>query len=140
MNDLFRWAQENWKLMLGVLLVLVVLSSTLGFIFGTLKKRSREQRYSLSEIEKGLPQAPEGELPGVLLPAPVVPSVIEPFPSFSFYFELTDPSPQESTPPPVRVSELLRYRDRGVESDVRAFRFESEEFEVLTKKEELAEP
>jgi hypothetical protein len=133
LNDLFRWAQENWKLMLGVLLVLVVLSSTLGFIFGTLKKRSREQRYSLSEIEKGLPQAPEGELPGVLLPAPVVPS-------FSFYFELTDPSPQESTPPPVRVSELLRYRDRGVESDVRAFRFESEEFEVLTKKEELAEP
>jgi hypothetical protein len=116
---------------------LVLLASGVGFILGTVKGRSSR---SLPEIEESVSTLIVPEQRRLLLPDPAIPQVIDPFPSFSFYFELTDLSQEELQPLPARVSELLRYRDVGVESNIQSFQFRSEEYEVLMQKEQLAEP
>jgi hypothetical protein len=140
LNELIRWIQENRKLVLILFLFLVLISAGVGFVLGTVKGRSSSAVHSLSEIGESASTLTAPQQKRLLLPDPAIPHVIDPFPSFSFYFEHTDLSQEELKPLPTRVSELLRYRDVGVKTNIQPFQFRSEEYEVLMQSEQLAEP
>ena len=59
---------------------------------------------------------------------------------FEPYFDEDESKTSELELIPVKISELLRYRKIGLESNIKAFQFNNEELDIITGKIELVEP
>ena len=143
MNDFFGWIRDNKRVVITIVVFLVVFSAVVGFITGTIKRRSSASQTKIAEIEKIIESRTEFAEKGkhkLLMPNPVIPHITEPFPKFTFYLDSSDADVKDLRPLPVRISELLRYRDVGISTDIKPFQFHNEETDILTVKDELAEP
>jgi hypothetical protein len=140
LNEFIQWVVENKKIVFIVIAILVLFSTVLGFILGTVKRKSVLPQYSSTEVEQSLSEYSEILRDTLLLPDPALPPVSDPFPPFSFYLERTASSKEEMEALPVRVSELIRNRNIGVEIEIQPFIYQNEEHDVLMKQDQLSEP
>ena len=140
LNEFFQWIVDNKKIVFILVACLVLVSTVIGFILGTVKRKSALPQYFLSEIEQSLSEYSEIPRDTLLLPDPALPPVNDPFPPFSFYIEQITSTQEEMEALPVRISELLRGRDIGVGVDVQPFLYQNEEYDVLMMKDQLSEP
>ncbi len=126
--------------MIGAIVV-IALSTSIGFLLG-LTKREHPSGKSFELDAAGGPASSltENRDRLLLLPAPVIPHLDEASFKYSFYFDEDNSITGELELIPVKISELLKYREIGIESNIKAFQFNNEELDIITGKNELVEP
>ena len=142
MNNFYNWIKNNTRLVM-IIMILIILSAAVGFTIGTIKRRAYRKDISFSDMEiDSLTSSAlsDNQKPPFLMPEPVVPHIGDQFLKNLFYFDQNDSDLEKLKMIPVRISELLKYRDIGITSDIKPFQFHNEELDIITKKEELAEP
>lgn len=143
MNKLIEWISENIVLAVIATVVLLFISTTVGFTIGAVKRRAAGKESFETGVGRDLHQ--ENALPvkkqqSLLLPGPSIPAAGGENDEYSFYLDRDESNINALNIIPVKISELLRYRDIGFKSDIKAFQFQNEELDVLIKKDELAQP
>jgi hypothetical protein len=123
--------------------VIIVLSAVIGFLLGLAKRDpGTVESFELDAAGERLTAsslAENKDLP-LLLPAPVIPNLdVDGF-KYLFYLDEDDSKTDEFEFIPVKISELLKYREIGFESNIKAFQFNNEELDIITGKNELVEP
>lgn len=143
MNEILEWIKANTRLVMIGAIVIIVLSTAIGFLLGlTKRERGTGESFELDAAGERLTASSLTEnkdLP-LLLPAPVIPTLDEASFKYSFYLDEDDSKTDELELIPVKISELLKYREIGIESNIKAFQFNNEELDIITGKNELVEP
>lgn len=143
MNEILEWIKANTRLVMIGAIVIIVLSTAIGFLLGlTKRERGTGESFELDAAGERLTASSLTEnkdLP-LLLPAPVIPTLDEASFKYSFYLDEDDSKTDELELIPVKISELLKYREIGFESNIKAFQFNNEELDIITGKNELVEP
>ena len=142
MNELLNWIKENVRIVIIGFALLFIIVTALGFLFGTMKRRSLiEDTFSPElEIEISNFTLSEDGKPELFIPEPVLPQVHDQFVDYSFYFDQNKDFINNVELLPVRISELLKYRRLGIASDIKPFQIHNREFDIITQRDELAEP
>ena len=143
MNEIFEWVKANVRIVLLGTIAAIVISILIGFLLGLAKSRpDPEARIRIDTIDEqiaaeSLTKKREKRL---LLPAPVIPILNEVKNKYSFYLDedISNASGLELLP--AKISDLLKHRDIGLDSDIKAFQFNNEELDIITDKNDLAEP
>ena len=138
MNDIFDLLRSNVRVIVPAAVLVVILAVAIGIIVGL----NNASDYTVSEetIETGLHEmGPDRDESGLLVPGPVVPSLSQDS-SGNIYPDQKTDYIESFQLKQVSVSELIEYRKRGVEVHFKPFRIENVEFEILSEKDELAEP
>ena len=128
--------------MIGAIVV-IVLSTMIGFLLGlTKREHPTGEGFKLDAAGERLTASSltENKDRPLLLPAPVIPSLDEAIFKYSFYLDGDDSKTDGLELIPVKISELLKYREIGIEFHIKAFQFNNEELDIITGKNELVEP
>ena len=136
MNDFIAVLRSNVKIIVPAAVIVIVLAIVIGVIVG-LRGRSEGEvnvELQLREIE------PDRDETGLLIPGPVVPRLFDEDAAETYYLEHHPGYIESFELMQVSVSELIEYRKRGVEVHFKPFQIENEELDILTVKDELAEP
>jgi hypothetical protein len=138
LNDFIAVLRSNVKIIVPVAVIVIVLAIVIGVIVG-LSGRS-EVEVTGDDVELRLREMElDRDETGLLIPGPVVPRLYDDAPE-TFYLEQHPDYIESSEFMQVSVSELIEYRKRGVEVHFKPFQIENEELDILTVKDELAEP
>ena len=138
MNDFFDVLRSNVRIVIPAAVLVVILAVVIGIIVGL--KNASDYTGSEETVETGWRETgPERDESGLLVPGPVVPSLSQGN-SKNMYPEQQTDYIELFELKQVSVSELIESRKRGVEVHFKPFRVENVEFEILSEKDELAEP
>jgi hypothetical protein len=137
LNSFIDWIRNNTQAVTVIFIVLFFISIGLGFTLGLVKRRKEA---SSPEFTVTIPQEAEKNPSPFILPPPIVPGVLNKSSSFSFYFEENLSSIDQMELLPFEIPDLLENSDTGNRSDVKIFRFQDQEFDILMRKDDLAEP
>jgi hypothetical protein len=118
--------------------VLVIISATVGFTIGTLKRKSPPLNIETDILSS--PLLSETGLPPLLMPHPVIPHRSDQFVEYSFYLEDHEDDLDKIHMIPVKISDLLKYRSIGEPVNIKPFQFQNRELDIIINKNELAEP
>ena len=142
MNEFLNWIKENVRITIIGLALLFIIVTALGFLLGTIKRRSMiEDTFSPElEIEISSSTLSDDGRPKLFIPEPVLPQVHDQFVDYSFYFDQNKDFINNVELLPVRISELLKYRRIGITSDIKPFQIHNKEFDIIIQRDELAEP
>lgn len=143
MNKLIEWVKENIILAVIVSVGLLFISATVGFTIGIVKRRSAGKESFEIGVSRDFFQEntmPVKKQQSLLLPKPLILTADEEYYEYSFYLDRDESNINELSIIPVKLSELLKYRDIGLKSDIKVFQFQNEELDVVIKKDELAQP
>jgi hypothetical protein len=139
LNDILSIIRKNSKLILFAALGCILLSAALGLAIGLLRNPSQPD--FLDEIERMAEESRPGEKDiGFIMPAPIVPGFGGEDLDHTFYFDRHPEFIDNIEMVPVKISELILYRKKGLQLDLKPFEFMGEELDVLTTQDELAEP
>ena len=139
MNDFIGVLRSNVKIIVPAAVIVIVLAIVIGVIVG-LSGRSEVEvvgddfELRLREMEL------DRDKTGLLIPGPVVPRLFDEDAPETFYLEHHPEYIESFELMQISVSELIEYRKRGVEVHFKPFQIENEELDILTVKDELAEP
>jgi hypothetical protein len=142
LNEFLEWVRKNAGPLIAGAAGLLILSVLAGFVIGHARRDGYGSVRPQSGEVKAESQARNGiETPNPrTLPKPVVPGFDEGVPSYSFILDRADAVLMDMEPVPLKISDLVEHRAADVQSDVKPFVFNNEEFDVLVKTDELAEP
>jgi hypothetical protein len=133
-NELVKQLARNPRNLVFIAVGVLTLSVLIGLMVGLARKKAL-----LMEMRAGIEETVEtrSEKPlGFALPDPVsIPDETDA--DFHLYLEEHGPALELL---PIRVSDLLKNRNVGVEVDFKPFVFSGEELDVLSPQHELAEP
>jgi hypothetical protein len=138
LNDFFDVLRSNVRIIVPAAVLVVILAVVIGIIVGL----NNASDYTVSEepVETRLREmGPDRDETGLLVPGPVVPSLSQDNSENMYPDQQTDYI-ESFELKQVSVSELIEYRRRGVEVHFKPFRIENVEYEILSEKDELAEP
>jgi hypothetical protein len=139
LNDFIVVLRSNLKIIVPVAVIVIVLAVVIGVIFG-LSGRS-EVKVIGDDVELRLREMElDRNETGLLIPGPVVPRLFDEDTVETFYLEHHPEYIESFELMQVSVSELIEYRKRGVEAHFKPFQIENEKLDILTVKDELAEP
>lgn len=143
MNKLIEWVKENVILAVIVSVGLLFISAAVGFTIGIVKRRSAGKESFEIGVSRDFFQEntmPVKKQQSLLLPKPLILTAGGEYYEYSFYLDRDESNINELSIIPVKLSELLKYRDIGLKSDIKVFQFQNEELDVVIKKDELAQP
>jgi hypothetical protein len=143
LNDLFEWVKANARLVLLGTIAAILLSIVIGFLLGLAKRgRSPESRIQIDAVDEPVTESilAEKKEKIMLLPRPVIPILNEGKNKYSFYLDGDNSEAGRLELIPVKISDLLRHREIGLDLDIKAFQFNNEELDIITDKNELVEP
>ncbi len=146
MIEFLEWARRNARALAAGAAGMLVLSVVIGFLVGRAQRSGQgDSRRPAEGQSADLKQAPRtaggyGATAAAMLPSPIVPDFDEGAPSFSFVLDRADAVLMDMEPVPLRISDLLANKAADVQPDVKPFVYNNEEFDVLMKADELAEP
>ena len=144
MNEILEWIKANTRLVLISSIIIIVLSASIGFFLGvTRRERLAGENYEHDAAGERFTAGSftENKDMPLFLPKPVIPDLDGANFKYSFYLDDNDDSEiGELELIPVKFSELLKYREIGFESNIKAFQFNNEELDIITGKDELVEP
>ena len=143
MNEIFEWVKTNSRLVLFGTVAAIVLSTFIGFLLGLSKREpAPETKVQIDIADEAINAGSLKEIKGkrLLLPEPVIPILNEVKNKYSFYLDEDRSSAKGLELIPEKISDLLKHRDIGLDSDIKAFQFNNEELDIITDKTELAEP
>ncbi len=139
MNDVLSIIRKNLKLIIFIALGCILFSAVLGLVIGLLRNPSQSDY--LDEIELSAEEGRTRERDvGFIMPAPIIPNLGDDDLEHTFYFDRHPEFIDSIEMIPIKISELIRYRKRGLQSDLKPFEFMGEELDILTTQDELAEP
>ena len=136
MNDFIAVLRSNVKIIVPATVIVIVLAILIGVIVGLSGRSEVEVNVELRFREMEL----DRDETGLLIPGPVVPHLFDDDAPGTFYLEDHPVYIESFELMQVSVSELIEYRKRGVEVHFKPFQIENEELDILTVKDELAEP
>ncbi len=136
MNDFIAVLRSNVKIIVPAAVIVIVLAIVIGVIVGLSGRSEVEVNVELRFREMEL----DRDETGLLIPGPVVPRLFDEDAPETFYLEHHPEYIESFELMQVSVSELIEYRKRGVEVHFKPFQIENEELDILTVKDELAEP
>jgi len=142
LNDFLEWIRKNPRYAALVLAGLMLFSAGIGTVLG-ISRRNREsgtEEIEYSELLGIEVKKLEEKFYSTTIPSPVVPSFQEEGLKFSFYLDENPIQVESEDLLKGSISELLKYRNVGVECDIKPFRFKNQEMDVLTRIQELVEP
>ncbi len=142
LNELIDWIKENSRLVIIGVCALLILSAAVGAIIGVGKRKSAEDLTSVSMEEKTLlsPSIWEKEGVQLLLPEPYTPRPERKFLEYTSYIEVHKDDLEKIHLLPIKLSDILQFRLPGEPVDIKPFRFNDEELDIVTTSNELAEP
>jgi hypothetical protein len=140
LSDLLSPIRDNFKIIIIAALIAVMFAVIVGVALGMRGRRSEKGSRSEEQVRPESNVSVERDAGDLLIPPPLLPrfpgeeeaalSYLDRHPEFIDEIELRE----------TRSSELIQHRSRGVEADVKPFRFMGEELEILTYENELMEP
>jgi hypothetical protein len=140
LSDLLSPIREHFKVIMIAAVVAVAIAVIVGLALGMRGRRTEQGAWSEEQVRTESNVSVERDTGDLLIPPAMLPrfageeeaafSYFDRHPEFIDEIELRETSP----------SELIQHRRRGVEADVKPFRFMGEELEVLTYENELMEP
>jgi hypothetical protein len=147
LSEFVEWASRNARALVAGAAGLLVLSVLVGYLLGRAQRAEPEEPVPHGGAEVNNPagrpaDADEtGETNPRLLPPPVVPaSAGEAPPSYSFVLDGADALLSDIEPVTLKISDLLSNRAADVDTDFKPFVLNNEEFDVLIRTKEIAEP
>jgi hypothetical protein len=139
LNDFLEPLKQKWRFILIAGALLILISSVIGVSIGIAKRGSStnvEPQFEVSEKGK----IGGEEKPGLILPEPVTPELVDPRGAHLSYFDFHSELFEEMTPVQIKNSDLIRTKRLGLTSDVKPFYFMGEELDILTHEDEISEP
>lgn len=142
MNELIDWIRDNSRSLIIGICALLVLSAAVGAAIGVVKRRSAENMMSVKKEEAGLSSPGISEEEGIqlLLPGAYTPELGGTFLEYTSYIERHKDDLESMELIPLRLSDILQFRNPGEFVDIKPFWFNGEEIDIVTGKNELAEP
>ena len=139
MNDIFDVLRSNAKIIVTAAVLVILLAIVIGVVVGL--RNPSELAVSGDFVEPGQRENdPNRDATGLLVPGPVVPRLFKNDATGVYFLEQHTEYIESLEFKKISVSELIEYRKRGVELHFKPFQVENVDLEILTVKDELAEP
>ena len=139
MSDIFDVFRSNARLIIPAAVLVIVLAVVVGIVVGL--RNTTDVAVNEESIESGLRETgPYRDQSGLLVPGPVMPRLYDDDTTMSPYLEHNTEYIDSFEFKQVSISELIEYRNRGVEVHFKPFQVENVDLEILSEKDELAEP
>jgi len=166
LNEFLERIRKNFKALAAAFAVLLLVSALIGLFAGMARKRSMLEKRTLEKRTATAPKVEEsrrgvspkeaagegsaagGQKPGgspsteaeMFLPPPALPEIAEGYSGFTFILDRarTDQAPLEAAQS--RISELLKHKKADMQTGLKPFVLDNEEYDILMKYEEPSEP
>jgi hypothetical protein len=139
LSDLLEPITKNLKLIIVLVLAALAIAVAVGVLVGLSGRPSGLDIAEEVPPRDGVAAADLDET-GLLLPAPVLPPIAEDAEGAIPYLDQHPEFIDEIEPMPAALSKLIQQRARDVQADVKPFEYMGEELDILTYKNEIAEP
>ena len=139
MNNFISALRSNIKIIITAAAIVIVLAILIGVFIG-LSRRPVVMETGIETSLMSRETTMGRDETGLLIPGPVFLRLFQDDAPETFYFDHHPEYIESFELKQVKVSELLEYRRRGVEVHFKPFQIEGEEYDILTFKDELAEP
>jgi len=143
LNDFISMLKENPRIVLFGAIGILLFSVIIGVVIGVVKRHSALKGVRQAVQEERLisePILPKERLAGVLIPDPVIPDLDIGVSDFMLYFDQQSNMLESMEMIPVKLSDLIKNRARGLDAEIMGFLFMGEELDILTNVDEIAEP
>jgi hypothetical protein len=139
LNDIFDVLKSNARIIVPVAVLVLVLAVAIGILIGL--RNPSEIGVTGESSGPGLGEmVAERDETGLFVPGPVLPSLFDEDPAATLYPEPQADYIQLFDFKQVSVTELIESRRRGVDVHFKPFQVENRDLEILSEKDELAEP
>jgi hypothetical protein len=139
LNDFYEILRDNIRIIIPAAVVVVVIAVVIGIFVGLRNPSGPGVSGELAELlQRDIP--PDRDETGLFVPGPVVPRLYDSALSEDMYPGQRTDYLDSLEFKNIDTSELIEHRPRGVEVHIKPFRIENVELEILSEKDELAEP
>jgi hypothetical protein len=139
LNDIFNLLRSNARIIVPAAVLVIILAIVIGIVIGLRSPSDIPvgEGFDASRLREVGPDLDET---GLLVPGPIVPRLYED--DTAEFFQLEDRTAYIDSIElkQISISELIEYRKRGVEVRFKPFQVENVDLEILSVKDELAEP
>ena len=139
MSDFLEPVRKNLKVIVVAAVAAIAVAVAVGFIIGMSQRKPAFEELEAMPFTAGTKEPVQG-VTGLLIPQPVFPRIAADDEHGTLSFDRHPEFIDEIELMPVKLSELIMHRERGVQSEVKPFQFMGEELDILTSVNEIAEP
>ena len=139
MNDILDLLKNNARIIVPVAVLVLVIAVVIGILIGLRNPAKDVLSGESGRLGPGEMMAERDET-GLFVPGPVLPSLFDADPAAMLYPEPQTDYIQSFEFNQVSVTELIESRRRGVAVHFKPFQVENRDLEILSEKDELAEP